>query len=535
MPGYLTILRRHIVLVLLLAIAGLLAGAAAVAAHEPRYEAVADVQLEQVESPFRSSGGTRGDLTRAMQTQIDIATGDAVRAQVQAELGSVPPITVVPKGERDELEFRAVAETGERAAAIANAWADGYVAVLRADYEAEAQRYLQAFDAVYSRVYDQIADIDARAATATGPALAQLELEREVLVTQLKSLAGRRTPEGTSSAAQIVASPVRRAEVPTEPMSDIAARLLALGLVGGLVLGYLVACLKEARRDEVRSVEDVGLVAPGTAVLGPVPTTSADGVAALDDPALVAQFQLLRAEVSALSDSAEASSVLAVTSAVSEAPVGQVAAGLAVSLARAGRRVVLIDADVHAPRQHALFSTPSEPGLANVLDGGLPVDAALVPVPLAAGAALWLLPAGDGGRDECLAHPSFQTLVSSLLADPEFDTVLIAAPQVLGTSGALAVAELASSVLVVAAPRRTRRRDLGAALRRLALAAPAVSAVVLATSSEGSRRRRGNAEHSPRSLEAPASARTVSAADRPARETVARTDAEPLDTAGRRR
>ena len=496
MPGYVTILRRHIALVLLLGLIGLLAGVAAAALREPRYEAVADVQLEQVESPFRSSGGTRGDLTRAVQTQIDIATGDAARDRVVTQLGTAPPITVLPKGERDELQFFAVASTGERAAAVANAWASAYVAVLRADQEAEAQRYLQAFEGVYSRVYDQIAAIDVRRTTATDAARGQLDLERDVLVTQLKALAGRRTPEGTSSAAQIIASPVREAVVPEKEASALVPRLLALGLIGGLLLGYLLAVLKESRRDQVRSDEDVALAAPGAAVLRPLSLghTGADGAVLLDSPSTMAEFSLLRAELSALVESADASSVIAITSASGEAQVAEVAAGLALALSRAGRRVVLVDADLMDPLQHVLLSTGDGPGLAEVVDHGLPLPAALVPVPVTSGPPLRLLPAGIGRREDLVALPSFRALVRSLAADPEYDTVLIAAPPLLETAAGLAVAEAASAVLVVAAPRQTRRRDLAAALNRLGLAAPAVSAVVLAHPQDASSKRRIHTE-----------------------------------------
>jgi Mrp family chromosome partitioning ATPase len=487
MPGYLTILRRHLTLIVLLSLSGLLLGAAAGQVRDARYEAVADVRLSQVESPFRGPGGTKGDLTRAMQTQIDIATGDDVRQRVRAELGYEPPITVAAKGERDELEFRAVADSAQEAADAANAWSTAYVDTLRADAAAEADRYLAAFDRLYTQVYDQIAVLDAARATATGATLAQLDLEREVLVTQVKALAGRRTPEGTASAAQILASPVRAAQVPSQPMPDAAPRLLALGLFAGLVGGYLLACLKEARRDEVRSAEDIGIVAPGTAVLGPLVTGPA--VADLEEPGTAADFQSLRAELSAIGDPARHSSVIAVTSAVAEAGVGEVAAGLAVALAKAGRRVVLVDAELQHPRQHVLFSTQGAPGLVHVLKDGTPLHTALVPVRLSGGAGLTLLPAGAVGRKDLLAAPVFRDLVRSLTADPEVDAVVIASPQLLGTADALAVAELATSVLVIAALRRSRRRDLGAALRRLSLAHPPASAVVLASSSESSRRR----------------------------------------------
>jgi len=479
MPGYVTVLRRHIALVLLLGLVGLVLGLVLAALTRGRtYEAVAAVRLAQIESPFRSSGGTRSDLTRAVQTQIDIATSDAVRDRVRTELGSAPPVAVASNGERDELAFTAAADTGSRAAAVANAWANAYVSQLRADADADGARYQQALSVQYTRVLEEIGTLDQERLSATGIDRRQLDLRRDVLITQLKALAARRTPDGTSSDAQIIARQLRAAQAPDKPSSNDPRRLLALGLFGGLVVGYLLACLVEATRDQVRSEADVALVAPGTPVLGPVSTSDASS-ALSNDPKVTAAFQSLRAEATALAEAVEPSSIFAVTSASGGPDAGRVAAGLGVALARAGRQVLVVDADLQHPVQHTLLSAASRPGLVQVLERSLPVEDTLAAVTVAPGVLMWLLPAGGPGRGDLLAVPSFRELVSTLLTQSGFDTLVITSPALLDSPDALAAAEVASCVLVVAPRRATRRRDLRDALRRLALAAPPVSAVVL--------------------------------------------------------
>ncbi len=46
-----------------------------------------------------------------------------------------------------------------------------------------------------------------------------------------------------------------------------------------------------------------------------------------------------------------------------------VASNLAISLAQAGQRVLLIDADMRKPKSHQIFAVAQEPGLSNLLVG----------------------------------------------------------------------------------------------------------------------------------------------------------------------
>src|SRR4051794_37961141 len=73
--GYKTIIRRHAILIMLVAVVAALAAAFGSLLQDTKYTASAAVRVHDVTSPFRSSGGTKSDLTRAMQTQIDLITG----------------------------------------------------------------------------------------------------------------------------------------------------------------------------------------------------------------------------------------------------------------------------------------------------------------------------------------------------------------------------------------------------------------------------------------------------------------------------
>ena len=64
---------------------------------------------------------------------------------------------------------------------------------------------------------------------------------------------------------------------------------------------------------------------------------------------------------------------------------------LAASLARSGRRTLLIDADIRNPGVHRVFDMPLEPGLSELLRGEAERDAVIHPTRTA---NLWLMPAG---------------------------------------------------------------------------------------------------------------------------------------------
>ncbi|MEI7443663.1 MAG: hypothetical protein WCK28_02135, partial [Burkholderiales bacterium] len=151
------------------------------------------------------------------------------------------------------------------------------------------------------------------------------------------------------------------------------------------------------------------------------------------------------------------------------------AANLAASFAQRGRRTVLVDADLRAPRQHRLFGVDGRDGLVSALAGRSdePLLHAVPAVP-----HLDVLCAGSrpANPQELLSHESFGRMVQSIAAGS--DTVILDTPAAGPVSDYVFAAAAADAVLIVARRDRTRLSALRELAARLAeLGRPAVGVV----------------------------------------------------------
>lgn len=111
-----------------------------------------------------------------------------------------------------------------------------------------------------------------------------------------------------------------------------------------------------------------------------------------------------------------------------------VASQLAASLARAGRRTLLIDGDLRTPTLHALFNAPLEDGLCEVLRTEAEVSDVVRPTQAT---NLWLMTAGycDAQAIQALATDQVQPIFDKLRAD--YDFVVIDGAPLIGLSDSL--------------------------------------------------------------------------------------------------
>ena len=127
-------------------------------------------------------------------------------------------------------------------------------------------------------------------------------------------------------------------------------------------------------------------------------------------------------------------------------------ANIAISIAQAGKKVCLIDADFRRPRMHQYFGQELSPGLLGVLSGEMELDEAIQDCKLQSD--LYLLPAGGrpSNPGELVTSEEFRNLIEALRE--KFDYVLIDSPPVLPVSDPATIASIVDGVYLVTRIRK---------------------------------------------------------------------------------
>ena len=267
------------------------------------------------------------------------------------------------------------------------------------------------------------------------------------------------------------------AVAPDSPIRPNRALVIMLAVVGGLILASAAGLLAEYVDDALRDRQRVAL-ATGLSTLGLVPR--AESPVSLRDPSsrrLVESYRLLRSNILAsTSDPGHLRSLLIASPAIGEGK-STTAANLAIVLAESGRRVILVDADMHRPTQMKLFAVPNRAGLSTLLvDPSESAVNVLRPTWLA---NLRVLPAGPSPAD-----PS--ALLSSRRCDDVFnqlselcDVIVVDTPPLLAQPDAALLGSRTDSVLLVLDASKSRGRQAARAIEMLRESGGAVLGAVL--------------------------------------------------------
>lgn len=262
---------------------------------------------------------------------------------------------------------------------------------------------------------------------------------------------------------------VDAAERPRGPVTPQKRLNLLLGLFGGGLLAcglvfffeYLDSRIKTP--DEVRvhlGLSHLGLLPAmgGKVFSGNYPLLN-NGV----PPNFSEAFRAIRTNV-LFSSAQEGSRSVVVTSTGPGEGKSMVAANLAISLAQAGQRVLLIDADMRKPKVHEIFAVSQEPGLSNLLVGNAKASESVrkTGVP-----GLWVLAAGRTPPNpaELVGSQRFREFLTSI--KEHFEWVIIDSPPVMAVTDAALVAHQTSGVLFVVGAEMTSRHAAKRALDQL--------------------------------------------------------------------
>ena len=256
--------------------------------------------------------------------------------------------------------------------------------------------------------------------------------------------------EGEDSPVEIVL--LSSAELVSATRSPALVTCMAVGLLAGLVLGYVWILVQELLDKSLKGPEEVreALSVPLLGALPRVPSLrwlSRGAELKMEEQLRVARTNVLHA----LSQGGRR--VMVVTSAGPQEGTSVTAASLARVLALSGHRVALIGGDLRAPSTTELQGSP---GLADVLTGSAYLGEALIK---GAVEGLEVLPAGrtPANPSELLGAPMMRDLLRELAADR---LVIIDAPPVLRFTDGVVLAAHAGGVSLVARAGRTSAEDL---------------------------------------------------------------------------
>jgi capsular exopolysaccharide synthesis family protein len=421
----------------------------------PVYEAAAEVRLQQrQESLFNAQTGQANDPERLVQTEIRAMKSQPVRAAVTEKLGVTPKVSVSPVGQTDDILVKGESTVPEQAAAYANAYANAYLEFRRRQ---AVDELLAASGEVQRKVAELQKEIDATdpKATQRRDSLLQQQALFKQRLDQLQVDSALKT-----GGAQLVTA----AAAPTSPVSPKPLRSVGLALVVGLVFGTGIAFVTEHVDDSIRSKEDLDRVTPELPTLATIPGVrhwkerQGAMIVSLAEPkspvseayrSLRTALQFIRLD--------RALRTIQVTSPGAGDGKTTTLANLAVALAQAGERVVVVSCDLRRPRIHEFFRLSNDVGFTSVLLGNTPLSGGLKTVD--GQELLTVLPSGPipPNPSELLTT---QRAVEVLVAlQTEADVVLVDCPPVLPVTDAAVLSSRVDATLLVARAGHTTRHD----------------------------------------------------------------------------
>ena len=478
---YLQILRRRKNIVVLITLVVTVPAVVVSLLKTPVYESSAEMLLQprNSETLFDPNSGIRTDPNRDMQNEIRIIEGETVRAAVRAQQGTAPKVSAVPDGPTDIVKVSIRSFDPQRAAALANAYANAYIEYRR---KSAVDDVLAASDQIQSKINDLQKQIDqAPASQKDSLVSAQAVFKQKLDQLQVDGALKR-------GGAQLVTSA-------TPSSSPVAPRPLRTGLIAaviGVMLGLGVALLTEFLDDSVKSKDEFERVTGGVPVLGLIPVVSAwkgretAYTVSIEDPTSAAAeaYRTLRTSIQFLGLE-QPMRLLEVTSPNPQEGKTTTLANLAVALARSGSTVAIVCCDLRRPRMHEFFGLGNDVGFTSVLLGKVPLAAAMQEV--RDQARLSLLASGPlpPNPSELLSSKRTAEVFGSLQA--EYDIVLVDAPPVLPVTDALVLSGRVDATLLVAVAGATTRKEAARAVELLRqVDAPLVGAVLNGVDTEGS-------------------------------------------------
>lgn len=275
-------------------------------------------------------------------------------------------------------------------------------------------------------------------------------------------------PEGSRQASPIKVSLVEPAATSKQPTSPVPERNLLLGVFLGALLGLGLAVVRHLLDTTVRTDNDVEEITEEP-VIGAVhfdPRAGKEPLIVETDPSSPRSeaFRAVRTNLMFVNAANHPRTIL-LTSSIPGEGKSTTIANLALTLAKSGSSVCLIEGDLRRPRLLDYLGLEGSAGLTDVLIDRAELDDVLQPY----GAdRLEIIGAGaiPPNPSELLASDAMTAVLARLSA--RFDYVLIDTPPVLPVTDAVVLSTKVDGVIVLVGTTIVRKEQLSATLESLA-------------------------------------------------------------------
>ena len=498
LSDYLGVLRRRIWIVILAIVIAVGAAYLVSSRQTPAYEATSEVNvggssISTILNPAShvSSSVVQQNVASAAQaahtTRIAAATLKAAGVHGMTPKDLLDETTITPSTTTSFFSIAVTDRFSDRAMQLATAYANTYVAISNRDAVAGLNAKLQVLNSKISKLRKKInAEIAASGNQSAGAS------DQTILTGWVKQqLAYQNGLASLSSNNQVA----QRATDATK-VRPATTRNLIMGFGIGLVIGLVLVSLAEALDTRIRHSDDVaarlGLPLLTRIPIPPRSLRKASSLGMLHDEGGVQTeaYRKLRINLDFANLSIKARTIM-VTSATEQEGKSTTVANLAVALAKAGRRVVLVDLDLRKPYLDRFFDLTGRPGMTDVALGHVTLDQAMwsIPIPGADGGSgsgsLHVLPSGPMPPNPAdLIESSVVTEVLLDLAE-RADVVLLDSAPLLPVADGVVLSNKVDGMLVVVRASTIRRPVLNE-LQRVLTACPAAKlGFVLTGSDEG--------------------------------------------------
>jgi len=281
--------------------------------------------------------------------------------------------------------------------------------------------------------------------------------------------------QNTSDVVQI-----EYALISTEPIKPQPLRNAVLAAVVGLMLSVGGIFAYDALDDTVKTPDEInrqlGLPVMGTIGRFEEPEDGQLITRAQPRSPVAESFRALRTNVQYASVSTSLQKILITSPAPGDGKT-TVTSNLAMVIAQGGRRVTVIDGDLHRPRMHRAFNVEQRPGLSALfikptvrLNGSLQSTAL---------DRLKVIGAGDlpPNPSELLGSKKMREIMDVVLE--QSDLLILDTPPVLSVTDAVVLAPMMDGVLIVVRPGVTKMSALRVAVEQLRYVGANVAGIVL--------------------------------------------------------